>query len=90
MESDHAPIMCSLGRAAIKPAQPKLKFKKADWISYGHVLDEMIDQFDYENSPEGISPFLDEIFAGLVMKAANNEEKSGGTGNELTTIIRHF
>jgi hypothetical protein len=29
------------------------------------VLDEMIDQFDFEDSPEGISPFLDEIFAGV-------------------------
>ena len=99
MGSDHAPIMCSLGlsknfRAAIKPAQPKFNFNKADWISYGHVLDEMIDQFDFEDSPEGISPFMDEIFARLVMNAANhsvpklNYDKSKSYPPHIISLIK--
>jgi len=79
MRSDHAPIMCTLGlkknfRIVSKPSEPKFNFNKADWISYGHVLDELIDQIDpgvLGDSSEGIAPFLDEIFADLVIKAAN-------------------
>jgi hypothetical protein len=76
MGSDHAPIMCTLGlkknfRIEIKPTEPKFNFNKADWISYGHVLDELIDQVGFDGDPEGISPFLDEIFAGLVVRAAD-------------------
>ena len=76
MGSDHAPIMCTLGlkknfRIEIKPTEPKFNFNKADWIGYGHVLDELIDQVGFDGDPGGISPFLDEIFAGLVVKAAD-------------------
>jgi hypothetical protein len=34
------------------------------------VLDELIDQICFGDDPEGISPFLDEIFADLVVRAA--------------------
>ena len=79
MRSDHAPIMCTLGlkknfRIEIKPSEPKFNFNKADWVSYGHILDELIDQIDpgvLGNDSERVAPFLDEIFAGLVIKAAN-------------------
>jgi hypothetical protein len=68
MSSDHAPIMCTLGlkknfRLEIKPSEPKFNFNKADWIEYGHVLDDLIDQIGFDDDPEKISPFLDEIFA---------------------------
>jgi hypothetical protein len=76
MSSDHAPIMCTLGlkknfRVDIKPSGPKFNFNKADWIEYGHVLDELIDQIGFDDDPERISPFLDEIFADLVVRAAD-------------------
>jgi hypothetical protein len=76
MSSDHAPIMCTLGlkknfRLEIKPSEPKFNFNKADWIEYGHVLDELIDQIGFDDDPERISPFLDEIFADLVVRAAD-------------------
>jgi hypothetical protein len=76
MSSDHAPIMCTLGlkknfRVDIKPSEPKFNFNKADWIEYGHVLDELIDQIGFDDDPERISPFLDEIFADLVVRAAD-------------------
>ena len=71
MRSDHAPIMCTLGikknfRLEIKPSEPKFNFNKADWVSFGHVLDELIDQIDsgvLGNNSVGVAPFLDEIFA---------------------------
>ena len=42
MNSDHAPIMCTLGlkknlRIESKPPEPKFNFNKTDWIEYGHV-----------------------------------------------------
>ena len=63
MSSDHAPIMCTLGlkknfRLEIKPSEPKFNFNKADWIEYGHVLDDLIDQIGFDDDPEKISPFL--------------------------------
>ena len=79
MGSDHAPIICTLGlkknfRIEVKPSEPKFNFNKAHWISYGHVLDELIDQIDpgvLGNDSERVAPFLDEIFADLVITAAN-------------------
>ena len=54
----------------------------------------MIDQFDFEDSPEGISPFMDEIFAGLVMNAANhsvpklNYDKSKSYPPHIISLIK--
>ena len=75
MSSDHAPIMCTLGlkkkfRLDIKPSEPKFNFNKADWIEYGHVLDDSIDQIGFDE-PEKMTPFLDEIFADLVVRVAD-------------------
>ncbi len=61
MSSDHAPIMCTLGlkknfRLDIKPSEPKFNFNKADWIEYGHVLDDLIDQIGFDE-PEKMSFF---------------------------------
>ena len=71
MGSDHAPIMCTLGlkkkfRLEIKPAEPKFNFNNADWIEYGHVLDELIDQIGFGDGSAEISPFLDQIFANQI------------------------
>ena len=76
MESDHAPIMCVLDlkkdfRIDVGSPEPRFNFNKADWHRYGQVLDEMIDQIGFDDTPEKISPFLDEIFADLVYKSAS-------------------
>ena len=54
----------------------------------------MIDQFDFEDSPEGISPFMDGIFARLVMNAANhsvpklNYDKSKSYPPHIISLIK--
>jgi hypothetical protein len=63
MGSDYATIMCTLGlkfffRLEIKPAEPKFNLNKADWIEYGHVLDELIDQIGFGDGSAEISPIL--------------------------------
>ena len=52
-ESDHAPIMCTISlskafRIDFKFPEPRFIFREADWKKYGHFLDEIINEIDFE------------------------------------------
>ncbi len=72
MSSDHAPIMCTLGlkknfRLVIKPSEPKVNFNKAEWIEYGHVLDDLIDQIGFDDDPEKFHLFWIKFLLTLLL-----------------------